>query len=192
MRAIQVLIAVFACWAVASQPLDQIMNVHDRDGIDLNGQRPVIVDPYDYGTFDYLSRPLTSGFWTSPGPQAPTDPEEHNYTAAETLAVPGDWNSQRDDLFFYEGTVWYRRDFQAQPDPARRHFICFGGANKRVKVWFNGQELGEHAVGFTPFHVEVTDLIREGANDLTVRVNNARRFAAVPAIDVHPRCRAQL
>lgn len=180
---IRLFLAMLACAAASAQPIDQITNVHQREGIDLNGDWPIVIDPYDNGTYDYLSRPLTSGFWTSAGPVGPTDPEEHNYTDAETLAVPGDWNSQRNDLFFYEGTVWYRRAFDLTPEPDRRYFLCFGAANKRAAVWINGTKLGEHSVGFTPFHFEVTEQLRAGENDVTLRVNNERRFEAVPGMN---------
>ncbi|MEO1479389.1 MAG: sugar-binding domain-containing protein, partial [Bacteroidota bacterium] len=184
MAVIHQLFACALCVSIQSQPLDQVASPHQRDGIDLNGDWPIVIDPYDNGTYDYLSRPhTTNGFWTSAGPVSPIDPQEWNFNHAETLRVPGDWNSQRDDLFFYEGTVWYRNEFALEPDPSLRYFLCFGGANKRAKVWLNGGEVGEHAVGFTPFHFEVTEHVRQGANSVAVRVNNQRRFEAVPGLN---------
>ncbi|MEO1584273.1 MAG: glycoside hydrolase family 2 TIM barrel-domain containing protein [Planctomycetota bacterium] len=184
MGLICLLLACAMCVGVAAQPNDQIVNAHQRKGIDLNGDWPIVIDPYDNGTFDYLSRPHTrNGFWTSAGPQGPTDQQEWSFTEAETLAVPGDWNSQRDDLFFYEGTVWYRRTFDLAPEAERRYFLCIAAANKRSKVWVNGTEVGQHAVGFTPVHLEVTDQLVSGENSVTVRVNNERRFEAVPGLN---------
>ena len=184
MALIHILFACALCGTAAAQPGEQIANAHQREGVDLNGDWPIVIDPYDNGSFDYLSRPQTrNGFWTSAGPQGPTDQQEWSFTDAETLAVPGDWNSQRDDLFFYEGTVWYRRAFDLAPEAERRYFLCFGAANKRAKVWVNGEEAGEHGVGFTPFHLEVTDLVVDGSNSVTVRVNNERRFEAVPGLN---------
>ncbi len=169
--------------ASLGQLTDQLTNVTARDGVVLDGEWQIVVDPYDTGSIDYLSRPRDNGFWSSAGPVTSTDPEEWNFTDAEVLRVPGDWNSQRDDLFFYEGTLWYRRAFEAAPQPGRRYFLCFGGANKRAKVWVNGSEVGEHEVGYTPFHFEVTALLRSGDNDVTVRVNNERRSDGVPALN---------
>jgi beta-glucuronidase len=46
----------------------------------------------------------------------------------------------------------------------------------------NGEKLGEHEGGFTPFVFEVTNRVLEGQNSLVVEVNNARRADAVPAL----------
>ncbi|NNE08588.1 MAG: beta-glucuronidase, partial [Gemmatimonadetes bacterium] len=171
------------CLAAHAASPDMLTNVAARTGTLLDGDWQIVIDPYDTGSIDYLSRPRENGFWSSAGPSEPTDTEEWNFTDDETLRVPGDWNSQREDLFFYEGTVWYRRAFEATPRPDRRYFLCFGGANKRATVWVNGSKVGDHAVGFTPFHFEVTDVLRDGANDVTVRVNNERRPDGVPAMN---------
>ncbi len=183
MALIHLLSACMLCSVANAQPLDQIVNADQREGMSLNGDWPIVIDPYDNGTYDYLSRPHENGFWSSAGPEGPTDHEEWSFTDAETLAVPGDWNSQRDDLFFYEGTVWYRRTFDLALRDDRRYFLCFGAANKRAKVWINGEEAGEHHVGFTPFHFEATDLVQNGSNSVTVRVNNERRFDGVPGLN---------
>ena len=43
--------------------------------------------------------------------------------ATPTLQVPDDWNSQRPELFWYEGTVWYHRSFDYSPKEPRRLFL---------------------------------------------------------------------
>ncbi|NNF05255.1 MAG: beta-glucuronidase [Candidatus Eisenbacteria bacterium] len=177
------LIGISLCLSTEANCMEQLTNVASRDGVVLNGEWQIIIDPYNTGSIDYLSRPRENGFWSSPGPKTATDPHEWNFTDDEVLRVPGDWNSQRKDLFFYEGTVWYRRAFDAAPKPDHRYFLCFGGANKSAAVWVNGTKLGEHHVGFTPFHFEVTSLLQAGTNDVTVRVNNVRRHDGVPGMN---------
>ena len=39
-------------------------------------------------------------------------PQDYNFANASTLKVPGDWNTQRPDLLYYEGPIWYREDFE--------------------------------------------------------------------------------
>jgi beta-glucuronidase len=95
--------------------------------------------------------------------------------------VPGDWNSQRPELFFYEGLVWYRNAFE-KPEHGERFFLRFGAVNRRATVWLNGAELGSHEVGFTPFAFEVTDRLVEGENVVMVRVDNRRRGDDVPGL----------
>ena len=98
------------------------------------------------------------------------------------MNVPGDWNTQRDQLMFYEGTVWYRRLFKYQKREDTRVFVYFGAVNYRASVYLNGEKLGEHEGGFPAFNFEATSLLRNGENSLIVEVNNIRRSDAVPAI----------
>jgi hypothetical protein len=97
-----------------------------------------------------------------------------------SLNVPGDWNSQKKELYFYEGPVWYKKSFSYHKREHTRVFVYFGAANYFTRVYLNGQALGEHEGGFTPFNFEVTDQIREGENFVVAEVNNARRRDAVP------------
>ena len=48
---------------------------------------------------------------------------EYDWQKADLLDVPGDWNSQDPKLFFYEGSVWYRRDFQHEIKNGQRAFF---------------------------------------------------------------------
>jgi len=71
-------------------------------------------------------------------PESPSDLVEYDFDRSPTLTVPGDWNSQRESLLFYEGTVWYKTSFD---DPRRddsRLFVYFGAANYRARVYLNG------------------------------------------------------
>ena len=47
-------------------------------------------------------------------------PTEYDFAKAPKLKVPGDWNTQRESLLFYEGPVWYEKDFTYQPKPHTR------------------------------------------------------------------------
>lgn len=155
-----------------------------RETIPLDGTWRVLVDPQDSGALDFLGRPTNPGWGDAEGRLGPMHRVEHAYTDAATLEVPGDWNTQREALLFYEGSVWYQRDFEIEPGAAEgvRTFLRFGGANALAWVYLNGQLLGTHGVGFTPFEFEVTGKLRDGANDLVVRVDNRRRRDGVPGM----------
>jgi beta-glucuronidase len=152
-----------------------IANLEGRTLLSLNGTWRVIPDPYDTG--------FTSGFYLNKKPRDRRDRVEYNFDTSGTLKVPGDWNSQRSDLFFYEGTVWYERSFHYLKREHTRTFVSFGAANYKASVYLNGQPLGEHTGGFTPFDFEVTNTIHDGDNFLVVAVNNARRPDGVPALN---------
>lgn len=168
--------------ARAAPPTETLVgNVPGRSTTSLHGPWQVLVDRYDEGTSNYLSQPKEAGWWVD-RPHDPTSLNEVVFSDTSTLSVPGDWNSQRPELLYYEGTVWYKRGFDWRPRDGRRVFLCFGGANKDARVWVNGREVMHHRVGFTPFHAEVTDWVRAGHNTVHVRVNNERRFEGVPGL----------
>jgi beta-glucuronidase len=167
-----------------------IADVFARHTTSLNGQWRVIVDPYDTGYLDYRLRPydeaakISGGFALDRQPKDKTELVEYNFNNSPTLTVPGDWNSQEGKLFYYEGSVWYRTKFDlAQPAPGHRRFVYFAAANYEAEVYLNGQKLGRHIGGFTPFAYEITGLTRGEGNSLVVRVNNVRHSDAVPTVN---------
>jgi beta-galactosidase/beta-glucuronidase len=93
------------------------------------------------------------------------------------IEVPGYWEVQR----FSEPTWWqpdetvgyYRRTFQVPQNWQGRHIrLRFEGVNNGAQVWINGQEIGYHESGFTPFEYDVTPHLRFGAENLiAVRVS---------------------
>jgi beta-glucuronidase len=157
--------------AVAASPT-LITNIPGRTTINLDGTWRAIVDPYETGAGAH--------FWENAKPKTPRDLVEYDFDTSGTLNVPGDWNSQRPELFFYEGPVWYRKSFSYHKRDHSRAFVYFGAANYKASVYLNSQKLGDHEGGFTPFNFEVTDQIHEGANSLVVEVNNQRKPENVP------------
>lgn len=166
------------------RPAALIQNVFARSAQSLAGGWRTIVDPYDNGYLDYRGQPLaTDGYFADRKPASKSDRIEYDFDRSETLRVPGDWNSQRPELFLYEGTVWYRTRFDVAPAGGRRRFVRFGAANYEARVWLNGTFAGSHRGGFTPFDVEVTSLLRPGSNSLVVMVNDTRRREGVPTLN---------
>jgi len=78
--------------------------------------------------------------------------------------VPGDWNTQRESLYYYEGLIWYQRDFDYKPQEHHRTFFHIGAANYKAILWVNGSQVCQHEGGFTPFDCEVTKLLHAGKN----------------------------
>ena len=167
-----------------------IADVFARQATSLNGKWNVIVDPYDTGYFDYRRQPydaggkVTGGYALDHQAKDKTELVEYNFDTSPTLNVPGDWNSQDDKLLYYEGSVWYRTKFDVKKAaPDHRLFVYFGAANYEADVYLNGQKLGKHIGGFTPFAYEITKLAKEKGNSLVVRVNNNRHAEAVPTVN---------
>jgi len=171
--------------AVFGQVAPLIANVNARRIVSLDGQWQVIVDPYDTGSFDYHGRPLTNNnaFFKNYKPQSASELVEYDFDTSGYLNVPGDWNTQRESLLFYEGSVWYKRSLDFAAAPGKRLLLHFGAANYKTFVYLNGQEVGRHEGGFTPFDFEITDKLREKNNFLVVRVDSTRRSNQVPAVN---------
>jgi len=164
-----------------SAPL--IANISARQTTNLDGRWQAIVDPYDVGFTDYRAKPLTNGFFRNEKPHSPSDLVEYDFDTSGQLLVPGDWNTQRESLLFYEGSVWYKRSFHYAKSPKTRVFVHFGAANYLANAYLNGEELGQHEGGFTPFNFEITDRLRPQGNFLILRVNNRRAKEFVPTVN---------
>ena len=105
---------------------------------------------------------------------------EYSWDDSPTVALPSDWNSQIRELAWYEDMVWFRRTLEAAPKPGRRYFLYFEAVNYHAHVYFNGQELGQHEGGFTPFAFEVTKALKAGRNSLVVGADARNDAQTVP------------
>jgi beta-glucuronidase len=153
-----------------------ISNTANRNFTSLNGKWKYVIDHYETGQLGFL--PISANL----KPIDKTDRVEYSFDQAQTLWVPGSWNTQKPELFYYEGTVWYRKTFdKADLSKEKRYFIHVGAANYLSTVTFNGKLLGRHEGGFTPFCFEVTSLIKEKDNFLIIGVSNTRANDYVPA-----------
>jgi beta-glucuronidase len=166
----------------AQQQPGPIQNVAGRKVVSLDGPWQTIVDPYESGYYDYRYQPSANGYFRNAKPKSKSDLIEYDFDKSSTLKVPGDWNTQSDQLFFYEGTVWYKKSFDYQLRGEARLFVYFGAANYVADVYLNGEKLGRHEGGFTPFDFEITKLVRASGNFLVVKVDNKRRRDAVPTL----------
>jgi beta-glucuronidase len=165
-----------------AQQVGLINNTEGRKTISLDGQWQTIVDPYESGYYDYRYQPSDNGYFKNAKPKSKSELIEYDFDKSATLKVPGDWNTQSDQLFFYEGTVWYKKSFDYQRQPDTRLFVYFGAANYLADVYLNGEKLGQHEGGFTPFNFEITKLVRDTGNFLVVKVDNKRHRDAVPTL----------
>jgi beta-glucuronidase len=159
-----------------------IVNISARQTASLDGQWQAIVDPYDVGAFDYRAQPLKNknAFYKNYKPQSESELVEYDFDTSGQLHVPGDWNTQRESLLFYEGSVWYKRSFDYTKSPKSRLFVHFGACNYLAAVYLNGEELGEHVGGFTPFDFEITGRVKAHDNFLVLRINDTRGKEQVP------------
>ncbi|MDQ2920691.1 MAG: beta-glucuronidase [Acidobacteriota bacterium] len=168
---------------ICAQQPSLIANVDGRRTTSLDGEWRIIIDPYETGYYDYRYEPSANGYFKDAKPKTKSDLIEYDFDTSESLKVPGDWNTQRERLLFYEGTIWYKRSFDYRRRENTRLFVYFGAANYLADVYLNGEKIGRHEGGFTPFNFEVTNLVRDQGNFLIVKVDNKRRRDAVPTLN---------
>lgn len=164
-----------------SKGLDPLVqNVYKRQQVSLNGYWNYIVDPLETGYYDYRRRPTPDGFFKDHQVDNVNTWKEYDFDTAPVMGIPGDWNTQSDNLFLYEGTIWFRHKFQYAPKENKKVFLYFGAVNYDTKIYLNGKKIGEHEGGYTPFNFDVTDVLQSGENKLIVKVDNKRRADAIP------------
>ncbi len=169
--------------APAQSPDPLIQNVSAREKQSLDGAWRIIVDPLENGYYNHRYQPKDNGYFKNSQMQSPSDLIEYNFETSEQLTVPGDWNTQAEKLYYYEGTVWYKRSFDYEKQDNERVFLYFGAVNYDAKVYLNGEKIGEHIGGYTPFNFEVTDRLKAEDNFVVVKVDNTRQRDAVPTIN---------
>lgn len=110
----------------------------------------------------------------------PTALYEYDMDRSAVAKIPQSFVTLSPEMRHYNGLVWFQRHFTTHPQPGRRMFLRFGAVDYRAHVYLNGKRVGEHEGGFTPFTFEVTGLLRDGDNRLTVGADSARTATDVP------------
>lgn len=183
LRISAVLLAVAPVYAQTLPAPTVLASADQRSSLSLNGPWHSIVDPYRNGWGAWPNEPevpSTHGYIAdkTPDPRGPV--QEYDWAKEPVLAVPGDWNSQRPDLLYYEGLLWYQRSFVAHPAPGMKSYLHFGAADYRANITVNGQNVCEHQGGFTSFDCDATAAIKDGENSIVVAVDNVRMRDRVP------------
>ncbi|WP_245792313.1 glycoside hydrolase family 2 protein [Teredinibacter waterburyi] len=160
-----------------------LQNPHARTAISLNGPWRTIVDPYENGFYNhrYLENP--NGYFKNASAKSPSDLVEYDFSKSPLLEVPGDWNTQLERLFFYEGTVWYQKSFSLTKNSHKRYVLYFDAVNYEAVVYVNGEKVGRHEGGFTPFQFDVTKQLQAGDNFVVVKVDNRRERDNIPTVN---------
>src|SRR5580704_9155669 len=178
-----VVLCLLGIKAIATPAPIVLTGADRRPATSLNGEWASIVDPYFAGLFSFHHEEKKNGWFLNykakPGDPFPT---EYDYAKAPKLKVPGDWNTQRESLMFYEGPMWYERDFTYTPKEHTHVFLHVGAANYRSWFWVNGTKVCEHEGGYTSFNCDVTVAIHSGSNFVVAAVDNTRQPDNVPTL----------
>ena len=183
-------IAIIGLWILGSVQLNAESNptvladVDHRQNISLNGDWHTIIDPYFDGLYTFHREIRKDGYFLNESPHPGSNNLlEYDFSKSPTLRVPGDWNTQRESLYYYEGLIWYQRDFDYKPQEHHRTFFHIGAANYKAILWVNGSQVCQHEGGFTPFDCEVTKLLHAGKNFAVIAVDDTREADGVPGVN---------
>lgn len=153
---------------------DTLIYTRGRPAQSLDGEWNFCVDLLDTGLRQK---------WFALLPEAPEDriePWDYDPYMGDTVPVPSCWQMLKEKWYFFEGSSWYTRALDHTPQPGRRQVLRIGAAQYDCKVFLNGEFLGNHYGGSTPFCVELTQSLRPGQNWLMLCVNNSRTLDRVP------------
>lgn len=69
----------------------------------------------------------------------------------------------------FMAAVWYHRAVSLTADQLKgRVILHFGAVDYECRVWVNGKMAGEHKGGYTSFSFDITEIVTEGENHISV------------------------
>ena len=103
----------------------------------------------------------------------------------EKVTIPHSWNSQDildDEDGYYRGDGWYKKNLVIpQVFENQQVFFLFEGVNQVTTLFVNGKIVGEnHIGGYTSFAKNISSFLKEGINEIAVKVNNDHNDEIVP------------
>jgi beta-glucuronidase len=113
------------------------------------------------------------------GKDASLAPVEADAPGMESVDLPHSWNVTRGADA--DGIGWYSREVVLPQALAGQHLeLHFGAVFYKARIWVNGVEAGAHEGGHTAFDLDVSRLMKPGANRIVVMADNRPGFATIP------------
>ncbi|MBP5643771.1 MAG: beta-galactosidase, partial [Bacteroidales bacterium] len=70
-----------------------------------------------------------------------------------------------------DNELWYQREFNIPKSWRGKHVLLnFGAVDWKCDVWVNDIKVGSHTGGYTPFSMDITQVLKKKGNVLKVRV----------------------
>lgn len=161
--------------------------------INVHAQQFRVADAKDIALFpqqnDFRNTLNLSGIWKFKKDSLGAGEKEQWFNGLKdyrSIAVPGSWNEQFDDMRDYLALAWYETEtYIPSTWKGERIFIRIGSANYAAKIWINDMPLGTHEGGHLPFAFEISSLVKWNAsNRITIQIENILRPTRVPTGEV--------
>ncbi len=96
----------------------------------------------------------------------------HSWNAEDTVdPIPG----------YRRSTSWYKKELNLEEVSNNRYILYFEGVNITTEVYINGRLAGEHIGGYVGFEIEITPFVKEGLNEVMVKVDNSYNPQIIPS-----------
>ena len=167
---------------IHAEKMTLLVDSDHRSAMSLDGDWHYIVDPYRNGWGTNEAIPDLKGYaadrrFTLGGPLV-----EYDFSKSPVLKVPGDWNTQNAQLYYYEGLLWYEREFNYHAKAGNKAFLHVGAANYKASVFVNDKHICDHEGGFTQFDCDATVALKDGPNSIVIAVDDTRKAERVPTL----------
>ncbi|SFR78320.1 glycoside hydrolase family 2 TIM barrel-domain containing protein [Anaeromicropila populeti] len=89
-----------------------------------------------------------------------------------TIDIPHDWVIYDSAIFHESCEGWYRKRFSIQllPEEKMHYILRFDGIYMDSSIYVNGTKAGEWKYGYSTFELDITSLLKNGDNEILVRV----------------------
>ena len=102
-----------------------------------------------------------------------------------SLDLPHTWNAEDatdNDPGYRRSASWYQKELNFQKiSDEKLYKLYFEGSNITTEVYVNGQKAGKHVGGYLGFEIDITEFIKEGSNEILVRVDNSYNPEIIPS-----------
>lgn len=89
----------------------------------------------------------------------------------ELVDVPHDWLIYNTQDLYEDSIGWYRKRFAyTKTKESEQLVLCFDGVYMDSAVFVNGRNVGEWKYGYSSFEHEITDALKDGENEIIVKV----------------------
>lgn len=104
----------------------------------------------------------------------------------QKVTLPHDWSislnfdrdaaSGNDGGYLPSGKGEYKKEFILEKEDLQKKLkLNFEGVYMNSEILVNGQLAGGHPYGFSSFYVDITPFVKQGRNNVTVKVDNSRQ-----------------
>ncbi len=135
---------------------------------------------WHYGIDQYdtclRSKWYEENYYDEDGRQLPVD---FSFDEWPVMQLPCCYNMIKPELFLYEGSMVFTRNFLFVKKEGERVILKIGAANYVCRVFLNKQFVGMHRGGSTPAYFDITEYV-EKQNRILITVDNTRHPWQVP------------